>query len=133
MGRLLTLDDVRSIALALPETTEQTSYGNAAWAVKGKMFVWERPLRKADLAALGTSAPRGTIVGVWTADLEMKAAMIASDAKSFFTTPHFDGYAAVLIPLQRISRVALERAVIDAWLARAPKRLATEFLAAGRS
>jgi hypothetical protein len=133
MAKLVTLEDVRSLALALPETTERTAYGNAAWAVKGKMFVWERPLRKADLAALGASAPRGTIVGVWTADLEMKAAMIASDPKVFFTTPHFDGYAALLIALEKITRAALKRALVDAWLARAPKRVATEFLASGRS
>ncbi len=133
MARLVTLEDVRALSLALPETTEQTAYGNAAWAVKGKTFAWERPLRKADLAALGESAPRGTIVGVWTADLEMKGAMIASDPKAFFTTPHFDGYAAVLISLEKITRAALKRALVDAWLVRAPKRVAAEFLGSGRS
>ena len=59
--------------------------------VNKKFFVWERPLRKSDLAALGDAAPKGAILGVRTADLEMKEALLRSDPLAVFTTPHFDG------------------------------------------
>jgi hypothetical protein len=120
--------DVRRFALALPETSERTSYGNPAWAVRDKPFAWERPLGAADIAALGATAPKGAILGIRTDGLEMKEALIASDPAVFFTTPHFDGYAAVLIRLGKITPAKLERVLVDAWLARAPKRLASEFL-----
>jgi hypothetical protein len=120
--------DVRRLALALPETSERTSYGNPAWAVRDKPFAWERPLGAADIAALGATAPKGAILGIRTDGLEMKEALIASDPAVFFTTPHFDGYAAVLIRLGKITPAKLERVLVDAWLARAPKRLASEFL-----
>lgn len=120
--------DVRRLALALPETSERTSYGNPAWAVRDKPFAWERPLRADDIAALGDAAPKGAVLGIRTDGLEMKEALIASDPAVFFTTPHFDGYAAVLIRLGKITPAILERVLVDAWLARAPKRLASEFL-----
>ena len=120
--------DVKRLALALPGTSERTSYGNVAWAVHEKTFAWERPLRAADIAALGKSAPTGPILGVHTDGLEMKEALLASDPFVFFTTPHFDGYAAVLVRLGRISSPKLKAVLVDAWLVRAPKRLAAEFL-----
>jgi hypothetical protein len=120
--------DVRRLALALPDTSERTSYGNPAWAVRDKPFAWERPLGAADIAALGDTAPKGAILGIRTDGLEMKKALIASDPTVFFTTPHFDGYAAVLIRLGKITPAKLERVLVDAWLARAPKRLASELL-----
>jgi len=122
-------DDVSRIALALPETTEATSYGNRAWKVKEKGFVWERPLRRADLAALGDAAPAGPALGVHVADLGVKAALIADNPDVYFTTPHFDGYSAVLVRLDRIGLAELTELAEDAWLARAPKRLAQRFLA----
>jgi hypothetical protein len=120
--------DVRRLALALPETSEKSSHGNLAWAVKDKSFAWERPLRPADLAALGARAPTGPILGVRTADLEMKEVLLASDPAVYFTTPHFDGYSAVLVRLGKISLTALNNVLVEAWLARAPKRLAAAFL-----
>jgi hypothetical protein len=123
--------DVRRIVLALPETSERNaSGGTPSWAVRDKPFAWERPLRPADRAALGARAPDGPILGIRTADLEMKEALLASDPAVFFTTPHFDGYAAVLIRLDAIGPAALRDVLIESWLTRAPKRLAAEFLAA---
>jgi len=90
--------------------------------------VWDRPLRKSDLAALGDGAPTGPILGVRTADLEMKDVLLASDPDVFFTTPHFDGYPAVLVRLGRIARQDLKQLILEAWLARAPKRVASAFL-----
>jgi hypothetical protein len=123
-----TFDDVARIALDLPETSEGTSHGNRSWRVKDKGFVWERPLRRSDLEALGDAAPAGPILGVRTEHLVAKEAILASDPDVFFTTPHFDGYPAVLVQLDRISPDDLREVIVEAWLARAPKRLADEYL-----
>ncbi|WP_054045916.1 MmcQ/YjbR family DNA-binding protein [Alloactinosynnema sp. L-07] len=125
---MATWDDVRRIALALPET-EETSSDTAQWRVRSKGFVWERPLRKADLAALGEAAPTGPILGVWVADEGVKHALIADDPAVFFTTPHFNGYPAVLVRLDEIEVDELTELVTEAWLLKAPKRVAAEFLA----
>lgn len=123
-----TWDDVRRIALGLPETDEASSRGTAQWRVKAKGFVWERPLRRADYEALGESAPDGPILGVRVADLGVKEALLGDDPDVFFTTPHFDGHPAVLVRLERIEIPELEEIIIEAWLDRAPKRLASEYL-----
>ena len=121
-------DDVRRIALALPETSEQPSHGHTSWRVKDRMFVWERPLRQSDLRALGDEAPTGPILGVRVEHLIAKEALLADDPGVFFTTPHFDGYAAVLVRLDEIELDELEEVIVDAWLARAPKRLADRYV-----
>src|SRR5262245_33785913 len=100
-------DDVRSIALALPETTESTMYGNASWQVKDKSLAWERPLRRSDLEAFGPDAPDGPILAVRVADMGVKEALIADDPAVYFTTPHLNGYPAVLIRLDRIELTEL--------------------------
>jgi hypothetical protein len=61
--------------------------------------------------------------------LVAKEALIADDPDVFFTTPHFDGYPAVLVRLERIGLDDLEELTVEAWLARAPKRLVDEYLA----
>jgi hypothetical protein len=129
---MATWDDVRRIAMALPEVTEETRRGTAAWCVRGKGFVWERPLRKGDLAALGDRAPRGDVLGVQVADLGVKEALLADDPSVYFTTPHFNGYPAVLVELEKASVEDLEEVVPEAWLSRAPKRLAQQYLDAAR-
>ena len=124
---MATWDDVSRLALAMPEAVESTTHGNRAWKVKDKLFVWERPLRRSDLEALGPDAPPGPILGARVEHLIAKDALIADDPSVFFTTPHFDGYPAVLIRLDAISTEILEEVVVEAWLARAPKRLAERF------
>ena len=121
-------DDVRRIALALPEASEEDLHGLMSWRVRGKLFVWERPLRASDLRALGDAAPDGPILGARVEHLGAKEALIADDPEVFFTTPHFDGYPAVLVLLERISLDVLEEVIVEAWLARAPKRLAREYV-----
>ena len=126
---MASLRDVRRLALALPDTSEGTSYGNVAWAVHGKTFAWERPLGPKDVAVLGADAPSGPILGIRTDDLEMKAALLASDPRVFFTTPHFDGYPTVLIRLAKISTKRLETMLVDALArSRTPKRAAAAYL-----
>jgi hypothetical protein len=127
-----TWDDVRRLALGMPEATEVESRGRAQWRVKDKLFVWERPLRRSDLAALGEAAPDGAILGARVEHLLAKEAMLADDPDVFFTTPHFDGYPAVLVRLDRIALEDLDEVVVEAWLARAPKRLVQAYLDASR-
>ena len=126
-------EDVQAFALALPDTDETLSRGMRFWRVAGrpkpKLFVWERPLRSSDLRALGAGAPDGPILGARVEHLGAKEALLAADPGVYFTTPHFEGFPAVLVMLERIARDELEELVIDAWLARAPARLASEYLA----
>ena len=126
---MATWDDVRRIALALPETSERPSHGNTSWRVRDKLFVWERPLRPADLRALGDAAPDGPILGARVEHVGAKEALIADDPTVYFTTPHFDGYAAVLVRLEEIATDELVQVIVEAWLCQAPKRLAKEYLA----
>ncbi|MGH3838041.1 MAG: MmcQ/YjbR family DNA-binding protein [Pseudonocardiaceae bacterium] len=130
---MATWDDVRRIALALPETTERSSRaGVAEWRVKDKLFAWERPLRRADLEALGHAAPDGAILATRVADLGAKEALLAEDPDVYFTTPHFNGYPAILVPLDRITAAELDELLVEAWLVRAPKRLAKEYIDGSR-
>jgi len=119
---------VRRIALALPGASEEEKRGNRHWLVGGKLFVWERPLRKSDLEALGDAAPDGPILGARVEHLVAKEALLADDPSVFLTTPHFDGYPAVLVQLDRIGLDALEEVVVEAWLCRVPKRVARAYL-----
>jgi len=121
-------EDVDRLALALPQTEGGTSYGNRAWTVKGRAFAWERPLRRSDREALGDAAPDGPILGARVEHLVAKEALLADDPGVYFTTPHFDGYPAILVRLERIAVGELEELLAEAWLARAPKRLAKAFL-----
>jgi hypothetical protein len=126
---MATWDDVERIALALPETEEGISWGTRHWKVRGKGFVWERPLRKSDLKALGDAAPEGPILGARVEHLVAKEALLADPSGLFFTIPHFDGYPAVLVLLEKIDLEGLDEVIVEAWLARAPKRLAEDYLA----
>jgi hypothetical protein len=123
-----TWDDVRRLALALPATSERLSREQRQWRVKDKLFVWERPLRPKEIEALGTEAPDGAILGARVEHVGAKEALIADDPRVFFTTPHFEGYAAILVRLDRIAPEDLEEVVTEAWLARAPPRLIKEYL-----
>ena len=135
---MVTFDDVARIALALPETEETSSYGNTSWAVKsggkakGKGFVWERPLSKKDRKLLTEAGeievpPDEVILAARVEDLAEKEAVLAEHVDAAFTTPHFNGYPAVLVRLDRIDAALLEEIVTSAWLAVAPKKLAEEF------
>lgn len=126
---MATWDDVRRIAMALPEVNERLSWGTPSWRVKDKMFAWDRPLRDTDLRALGDDAPAEPILGVRVADEGVKHALVADDPTVYFTIPHFNGYSAVLVQLDNIDTAELEELLTEAWALRAPKRLASAFLA----
>lgn len=120
-------DDVHDLALAMPIAEEFLTRGDRAWKVgaAGKLFIWERPLGNADIAETGPQT--GPIAGARVADEGEKLALIASDPDVFFTIHHFDGYNAVLVHLERISRERLEEVIVDAWLAAAPKKVVTAY------
>ncbi len=129
---MATWDDVGRLALALPETSEVPLHGWRSWRVRDKLFVWERPLGKGDLAALealGVEAPDGPILGARVEHEGAKLALIQSDPGVYFTIPHFDGYSAVLVRLEVITVEELAELIVDAWLMRAPKRVAAAYLA----
>jgi hypothetical protein len=125
---MATWDDVRRIALALPEASERMSRERRQWRVKDKLFVWERPLRQTEIEALEDRAPDGPILGARVEHLGAKEAYLAEDPDVYFTTPHFDGYAAILARLDRIAVEGLDELITEAWLARAPKKLVKAYL-----
>jgi hypothetical protein len=125
---MATWEDVGRIARGLPEVGEDVTRGHLGWRVKDKGFVWERPLRRGDLDALGERAPKGPVLAAYVADVGVKDALIADDPDVFFTTPHFNGFPAILVKLDRIDLETLDEVLVEAWLCRAPKRLAGEYL-----
>ena len=99
---------------ALPGVVVGTKWGNRTWMVGSKGFAWQRPFSKADLARFGDEAPpAGDILAIVVDDLDAKDALLAIAPRGFFTIPHFDGYAAVLVAL-RVARVADVRAALVA-------------------
>jgi hypothetical protein len=125
---MATWDDVATIVGELQLTEERSPH---EWRVGKKLIVWERPLRKSDreaLAASGIEPPEGDILGARVADEGVKFALIADEPEVYFTTPHFDGYPAVLVKLAEIDELGLRELIVEAWLTQAPKRLVQEFL-----
>jgi hypothetical protein len=107
-------------------------HGQLSWRVKDKLFAWERPLRQSDLrdlAQLGVSPYGGEILGVRVEHEGAKEALVQSEPGIFFTIPHFKGYAAVLVKLEKIGVEELEELLVESWLLRAPKRLAASYIA----
>lgn len=125
---MATWDDVARIVGELPLTSEQSPRD---WRVGKKLLAWERPLRPSDreaLAASGVEPPEGDIMAVRVSDEGVKFALIADEPSIYFTTPHFDGYPAVLVRLAEIEVRGLEELITEAWLTQAPKKLVQEFL-----
>jgi hypothetical protein len=123
-----TWDDVERLAMGMPGASVRESRGLRQWRVNDRLFVWERPLRQSDLRALGDAAPDGPILGARVEHLGAKEALLADDPEVFFTTPHFDGYPAILVRLDAIGVKDLEEVVVEAWLNRASKTAVTAYL-----
>jgi hypothetical protein len=119
-------DDVSRLAAGLPGVEET----DGQWGVGGKSIAWERPLRPKDLEALGADAPDGPILCARTDGVAGKEALLADDPDVYFTTPHFNGYPAVLVRLDRIGEDALRELLTEAWLLRVPKKVGNAYLEA---
>jgi len=131
---MVTLDDVARIAMELPDVEEGDRHGHRGWSVGGKVFAWERSFSKADIKRYGDQlVPDGPIVAVRVEDLGEKEAVLAAGHRGFFTIPHFDGYAAVLMQLKSVAKRPLRDALEDAWLACASDEQVRAFLAARRA
>jgi hypothetical protein len=129
---MATMADLDELALALPQTTKELSDdGRAAYKVHGKLFCCHRG-RRPDALDPQTGERLDDVLMFRVADLDVKELMLGDDRGIFFTTPHFDGYAAVLVripQLARLERDELEDLVVEAWLTRAQKRVAKAWLA----
>jgi hypothetical protein len=106
--------DVRKIALSLPETTEKPSYNTPGFRVKDKLFLRIR------------GEAEGGLV-VFDSDLGEKDALLRSDPKKFFTTPHYDGYPTVLVNLKAVGVKELRELITDSWRCKAPKRVLDKY------
>ena len=128
---MATMADLDELALAMPQTTKELSEdGRPAYLVHGKLFCFHRGRRR-DAIDPDTGERLDDVLMFRVADLGVKELMLADERGIFFTTPHFDGYAAVLmhIPdLDRLDREELEDLVVEAWLTRAQKRVARAWL-----
>ena len=126
---MATWNDVARIVGELALTSEPSPHD---WRVGKKLLAWERPMRLSDREALtrsGVEPPEGDILGVRVSDEGVKFALIADEPGVYFTTPHFDGYPAVLVRLAEIEVRDLVELITEAWLTQAPKKLVQEFLA----
>ena len=107
---MATEDDVRRIALSLPDVIEKPWFNSPGFRVKDKGFLRIRAEAEGALVA-------------FVADLGEKEALLASDPEKFWTTPHYDGYPTVLVHLDKVDEAELREIITDAWLSRAPKRV----------
>jgi hypothetical protein len=124
-----TWHDVARIIGKLALTSEPSPHD---WRIGKKMMAWERPLRQSDREALerdGIEPPKGDILGIRVSDEGVKYALVSDEPRVYFTTPHFDGYPAVLVKLAEINVRDLEQLLTEAWLTQAPRKLIQEFLA----
>ncbi|QAY70473.1 MmcQ/YjbR family DNA-binding protein [Xylanimonas protaetiae] len=132
---MATIEDVSRLAAALPDVVEGTRTGHATglhWAVGTKTFAWERAFSKADLRRFGDEpVPGGPILAVVVEDLGEKQSVLEDGMPGFFTIPHFDGYAAVLVQLDAVRETDLEEALLEAWATVAPPDVARAFLGGG--
>jgi hypothetical protein len=126
---MATIEDAAQIAMGLPEVTEGARFGNRTWFVKGKGFAWERPFSKADIKRFGDETPPdGPILAVSVEDMDDKQAVLEAHPKAFFDIQHFENYPAVLIQLKKAGKRELREAIVDAWLAAAPRKLAEDYV-----
>lgn len=110
---MVTEDDIRRIASALPGVEERESYGGRpSWRTKPRMFTWIR------------DEPEALVV--WVDSVEEKLALIDSDSEKFFTTSHYDGEPIVLVRLPALDPAEAAELITESWRLRAPRRLVAE-------
>jgi hypothetical protein len=127
-----TMADLDELALAMPQVTKEVSEdGRPSYSVHGKFFCFHRS-RRPDALDPDTRERLDDVLVFRVDDLDVKELLLADDRGVFFTTPHFNGYAAVLVRIRNlglVDRGELRDLVVDAWLTRAQKRVAKAWLA----
>jgi hypothetical protein len=128
-SRKARVEDIEEIAMSLPEVATRTTWGNRpAYAVRGKNFLTFREPRP-DAIDAHTGERMNDVMVIMTPDQSAKEALVQDDGP-WFTTPHFEGYNAVLLrrgQIGEVTRRELEEVVVDAWASRAPRRLVKEY------
>ena len=126
------MKDLDELALALPHVTKEVSDdGRPSYLVHGKRFCLQRS-RRPDAVDPETGERLDDVLMFRVADLDVKELMLTDERGVYFTTPHFNGYPAVLVripSLARLDRDELHDLVAEAWLTRAQKRVAKAWLA----
>jgi hypothetical protein len=129
---MATMADLDALAMAMPLTTKELSEdGRPSYLVHGKMYCFHRG-RRPDAVEPATGERMADVLMFRVADLDVKELILSDDRGVYFTTPHFNGYPAVLmrIPsLAQLDRDELRELVVEAWLTRAQKRVAKAWLA----
>ncbi len=124
--------DLDELARAMPLVTKEVSDdGRPSYHVHGKLMCFHRG-RRPDAVDAATGERLDDVLMFRVADQEEKELLLASRPDVFFTTPHFNGYPAVLVripQLAHLDRGELRDLVVDAWLTRAQKRVARAWLA----
>jgi hypothetical protein len=113
---MVTENDVRRVALSLPESTEKPSYGTPGFRVKDRLF-----------ARLRDEGDEGDVLVVWVADEGEKRGLVESEPEKFFTTPHYDGHPIVLVRFSAVGEDELRELLTESWRLRAPAKLLTQF------
>jgi hypothetical protein len=128
---MATMADLDELALAMPQTTKEVSGdGRPAYRVHGKLFCCHRS-RRPDAVDPETGERLDDVLMFRVADLGVKDLLLADDRGLFFTTPHFEGYPAVLVRIPDLTRFDVDELsdlVAEAWLTRAQKRVAKAWL-----
>ncbi len=129
---MATMTDLDALALALPEVTKELDEGRPEYKVAGKTFCFHRS-RRPDALDPETGERLDDVLVFWVEDLEIKDVLVNESPEIYFTTPHWNGYSAVLVRipnLKKLRKAELRDRVEEAWLKRAPKKLAKEWLGA---
>ena len=129
---MTTMADLDELAMAMPQTTRETADdGRPSYLVHGKMYCFHRS-RRPDAVDAATGERLADVLMFRVADEGVKELLLSDDRGVYFTTPHFNGYPAVLVrigKLELLDRQELADLVAEAWLTRAQKRVAKAWLA----
>jgi hypothetical protein len=123
--------DLDELAMAMPETSREVDDGRPSYKVHGKMYCFHRSQRP-DAVDPQTGERLADVLMFRVADEGVKELLLSDGRGVYFTTPHFNGYPAILVrigSLAQLDRQELGDLVAEAWLTRAQKRLAKAWLA----
>jgi hypothetical protein len=129
---MATMHDLDELAMAMPQTVrEMTDDGRPSYLVHGKMYCFHRG-RRPDAIDAATGERLSDVLMFRVADEGVKELLLSDGRGVYFTTPHFNGYPAILMriaTLELLDREELGDLVAEAWLTRAQKRVAKAWLA----